>query len=81
MRSTGSVRKVDDLGRVVLPFDLRKALDIQPQDSVELFVENDSIILQRFAPNCLLCGGAEGLVRFRGKNICSDCREVLGRFR
>lgn len=80
MRLMGAVRKVDDLGRVVLPSDIRKVLDIQPQDSVELFVEDDSVILQRFMPNCLLCGGVENLVRFRGKNICSVCRKALGDF-
>ncbi len=81
MRLTGAFRKVDELGRIVLPADIRKALDIQPQDSMEIYVERDCIVLQKFQPACVLCGSPEGLVTYRGRNICEECRENLGRFK
>ena len=81
MRLTGALRKVDELGRIVLPADIRKALDIQPQDSVEIYVERDCIVLQKFQPACVLCGSPVRLMAYRGKNICEACRADLGKFK
>lgn len=73
MKSTGIVRKVDELGRVVLPIELRRTLDINLKDSLEIFVDKEKIILQKYSPACIFCGEGEDIVRFKGKNICSNC--------
>lgn len=77
MKSTGIVRKVDELGRVVLPIELRRTLNIDIKDSLEIYVENDSIILRKYEPSCIFCGSAEGIKEFKGKNICSTCYEEM----
>lgn len=77
MKSTGIVRKVDELGRVVLPIELRRTLDINPRDPLEIFIEDDTIILRKYQPACIFCGRADGIEGFKGKNICSDCRGEL----
>lgn len=73
MKSTGIIRKVDDLGRIVLPIELRRMLDIAERDELEIYIENDHIILQKFEPACIFCGGFRGLVSYQEKNICQDC--------
>lgn len=73
MKSTGIIRKVDDLGRIVLPIELRRMLDIAERDELEIYIENDHIILQKFEPACIFCGGARGLMHYREKNVCQDC--------
>lgn len=73
MKSTGIVRKVDDLGRIVLPIELRRTLDINERDSLEIFVDGSQIILKKYLPSCIFCGEADNLRDFRGKLICADC--------
>ena len=77
MKATGIVRKVDELGRIVLPIELRRMLDIAERDELEIFVENDRIILQKFEPSCVFCSSSQGLRSYRGKNICADCLDKL----
>ena len=77
MKSTGIIRKVDDLGRIVLPIELRRVLDISEQDELEIYMENDRIILQKFEPACLFCGSSRSLVSYRGKNVCQECVRKL----
>lgn len=77
VKATGIVRKVDELGRIVLPIELRRMLDIADRDELEIFVENDRIILQKYEPACIFCGSAQGLSVHRGKNICRECVELL----
>ncbi len=77
MKSTGIVRKVDELGRIVLPIELRRTLDIDIKDSIEIYVENDSIILKKYEPTCIFCGNSEDLKTFNDKNICQECLEKL----
>lgn len=77
MKSTGIVRKVDELGRIVLPIELRRTLDIEIKDSIEIYVENDSIILKKYEPTCIFCGDNKDLKTFNGKNICSNCIKKL----
>ena len=77
MKSTGITRKVDELGRIVLPIEMRRMLDIAERDELEIFVENDRIILQKYEPSCIFCTSSRGLITFRGKNICKDCLEKL----
>ena len=73
MKSTGIIRKVDELGRIVFPIELRRTLDIAERDELEIFMENDRIVLQKFEPACLFCGSSRRLVTYRRKNVCQDC--------
>ena len=77
MTSTGIIRKVDDLGRIVLPIELRRMLDIAERDELEIFMEGDRIVLQKYEPSCIFCGSSEGLVTHRGKNVCQDCVKAI----
>jgi len=77
MKSTGIIRKVDDLGRIVLPIELRRTLDIAERDELEIFMENDRIVLQKYEPACIFCTSSRGLIVFRGKNVCQDCAKKL----
>lgn len=77
MKSTGIVRKMDDLGRIVIPIELRRNLDIQEKDGMEIFVDNDRIILRKYEPACVFCGGAERITGFKGKNVCKECVESV----
>ena len=78
MKSTGIVRKVDELGRVVLPIELRRTLNIDIKDPLEIFVEGDLIILKKYEPACIFCGEATNVENFRGKNVCKSCAKELG---
>lgn len=73
MKSTGIIRKVDDLGRIVLPIELRRTLDIAERDELEIYMENDRIILQKFEPACIFCGSSRGLITYCRKNVCQEC--------
>ena len=77
MKSTGIVRKVDELGRIVIPIELRRTLDIGIKDSLEIYVEDDQIILKKYMPACSFCNNASDIQQFKGKNICSDCLSEL----
>ncbi|MBQ4516404.1 MAG: AbrB/MazE/SpoVT family DNA-binding domain-containing protein [Clostridia bacterium] len=77
MKSTGIVRKVDELGRVVLPIELRRTLDISEKDSLEIYVDANSIILKKYEPSCIFCGNAKDVLVFKGKNICPACMAEL----
>ncbi|MDR3592666.1 MAG: AbrB/MazE/SpoVT family DNA-binding domain-containing protein [Negativicutes bacterium] len=77
MKSTGIVRKTDELGRIVLPIELRRTLDIEYKDGLEIFIEEDRIILKKYQPACVFCGNAEGVKGFKGKFMCSQCSDLL----
>ena len=77
MKSTGIVRKVDELGRIVLPIEMRRTLDIAEKDALEIYVEGDSIILRKYQPACIFCDNMKNVISFQGKNICSDCLEKI----
>ena len=77
MKSTGIVRKVDELGRVVLPKELRNTMDIKIKDPLEIFVDEDKILLRKYEPACIFCGNATNVTNFKGKNICEACIEDL----
>ena len=78
MKATGIVRKVDDLGRVVLPIELRRNLFIELHDPVEIFVDDGGyIILKKYEPACIFCGNASGIHQFKGKNVCEDCLKEI----
>ena len=79
MKSLGIVRKIDELGRIVVPKEIRKTLNIDNGDPLEIFVEGDQIILKKHDPSCLFCGKSEDVIFFRGKLCCRDCLEELAR--
>lgn len=77
MKSTGIVRKVDELGRVVLPKELRTTLDINIKDPLEIYIDGENIILKKYAPACIFCGNTDGIENHMGKNICAECRAKI----
>ena len=77
MKSTGIVRKVDELGRIVLPIELRRTLGIEEKDRIEIFVDGESIILRKYQPACIFCDNAKDIINYKGKNICSACMKEL----
>ena len=70
MKSTGIVRKVDELGRIVLPIELRRTL--------EIYMDGSSIVLKKFQPACIFCDSEKDIMEFRGKNICPRCFQEMG---
>ena len=77
MKSTGIVRKVDELGRVVLPMELRKVFDIKEKDALEIYVDNDKIIFKKYEPACIFCADAKDVINYKGKNICKTCLKQI----
>ena len=77
MKSTGIVRKVDELGRIVIPIELRKVMDINIKDAMEIYVDSDTIILKKYTPACFFCDSADDVVNYAGKSICRCCIEKL----
>ncbi len=77
MKDTGMARKVDDLGRIVLPVELRRLHDIKTGDALEISVDGDAIILRKLIAQCVFCGTGEQLSNFRGRAICADCRSGI----
>lgn len=73
MKSTGIVRKLDNLGRIVLPIELRRQLDLKEDDALEIYVDDESIVMKKYAPACIFCGNAKDTVIFQNKKICSEC--------
>lgn len=73
MKSTGIVRKVDELGRIVLPVEMRRTLDIAEKDALEIYVDGDTIILRKYQAACVFCDSVRGVISFKGRNVCSDC--------
>lgn len=78
MKSTGIVRRLDSFGRVVLPMELRKLMDLHQDTAVELFVDGENIILHKYNPACIFCGSFNGAKLFEGKLICEDCARRIG---
>ena len=77
MKATGIVRRIDNLGRVVLPIELRRQMDLEDNASLEIFVDGDAVVLKKYQPACVFCGEAEGVVPFAGRNICAACRKKI----
>jgi len=73
MKSTGIVRKVDQLGRVVIPKELRRTLNIAEADALEIYVDENTIMLKKYKPGCVFCNNVDKLIDFEGQKICSDC--------
>lgn len=77
MKSTGIVRKVDELGRVVIPIEIRNKFDIAEKDPIEIYVDGSSIILKKYEPNCIFCGNTKNLINYNDKLVCSKCAKKL----
>lgn len=77
MKSTGIVRKVDELGRIVLPMEIRKVMGIKEKDAIEIFTDDDRIVLTKYHPACIFCNNAYDIVYFNGKRICRECLEKI----
>ena len=78
MKSLGIVRKIDELGRFVLPIELRRTLDIAIGDPLEVFTEGSSIVLKKYQPACVFCGNAKDVFSFKGHNVCPACAKEMG---
>lgn len=77
MKSTGIVRKLDELGRIVIPIEVRRVLNIDVKDGLEIYTESDTIILKRHTPHCFICGNSKNTINFKDKLICRDCIKVI----
>lgn len=77
MKSTGIIRKVDELGRVVIPIELRNKFGIAERDPIEIYVNGSSIILKKFEPNCIFCGNTKELKLYRDKLVCPKCANQI----
>ena len=79
MKSTGIVRSIDNLGRIVIPMEIRRKFDIHTTDPMEIYTDGDSIVLKKYQSGCIFCGETEGIEKFQGKNVCHKCRRELAR--
>ena len=77
MKSTGIVRKVDELGRIVLPIELRRTLDISEKDTLEIYVEGSAIVLRKYRPSCIFCDSTRDVFQFKGTYLCPRCLKEL----
>ena len=77
MKATGIVRKVDQLGRIVIPIELREVMDIKIKDALEIFTEDNTIILKKYDPSCIFCGESRDVSDYKGKKICKNCLKSM----
>lgn len=73
MKSTGIIRRLDELGRIVIPMELRNKYDIKEKDIMEIFTDGNTIILKKYEPGCIFCGSSKKLIQYNDKNVCSKC--------
>ena len=78
MKSTGIVRKIDELGRVVIPMEMRRSMGIEDGDAFEIYVDDERIVLSKYVPFCAFCNSSDGLIEYHGKRICKACRLDIG---
>lgn len=77
MKSTGMVRKLDNLGRIVLPIEMRKTMGIELKDAIEIFTDGNNIVLRKYEAGCIFCGEVRDTALFRGKRVCKRCCELI----
>lgn len=77
MKATGIVRRIDEMGRIVLPAELRRTMDLGERETMEIFTEGSSIILKKYNPACIFCDSGRDVSLFKGKNICARCLRQL----
>ncbi len=73
MKATGIVRQVDELGRIVLPIEIRRTFGIKQKDSIEIYTDEEHIILKKYEPACIFCGKEKQMFTYKGRNVCRDC--------
>ncbi len=81
MKSTGIIRRMDELGRVVIPIEIRNQFNIVEKDPIEIYVDGSSIVLKKFEPNCIFCGNTKDLLTYNDKLICKKCSEKIGKLK
>ena len=79
MKTIGVLRKIDGLGRVVIPMEIRNKLEISQNDPLEIHVEGNTIVLRKYEPDCTFCGSSKNVIEFKGKNVCEKCRKELNK--
>lgn len=79
LKSTGIVRKVDELGRIVLPIELRRTLDINEKDELEIYVDGNTVVLKKHESTCMICQSKNNLKEINGKYVCTDCISELNK--
>lgn len=77
MKSTGIVRNVDELGRIVIPKEIRKKFNIEIKDPIEIYVDGSAIVLKKYLPNCIFCGNSKDLISYKDKLVCSNCSKGM----
>lgn len=77
MKSTGVVRQLDALGRVVIPIEIRRTMDINEKDMLEIYVNGEEIVLKKYQPSCIFCGQVENVINFHQKLVCRECLAEL----
>mgnify|MGYP001086793668 CR=1 FL=1 len=77
LKSTGIVRKTDELGRIVIPMEIRRNMDIEKKDGVVIYTSGEYIVLQKYQPVCIFCGETGEIIKYRGRNICKNCFDEL----
>lgn len=77
MGTKGIIRRIDPVGRIVIPMEIRRALDIRRGDPMEIIVEGEKLTLRKFQDNCVFCGSTRGLIEFKDRYICSNCRKKI----
>ena len=77
MKSTGFVKKIDELGRILIPKELRSSMELDTKDALEMFVDGDRIVLQKYQPACIFCNNADDILFFEGRRICASCLSKL----
>lgn len=73
MKSTGIIRRVDELGRIVIPIELRNKLKIAEKDPIEIYVDGSSIVLKKLEETCVFCGSTKNVTKYKDKLICEKC--------
>lgn len=81
MKSTGIVRNLDELGRVTLPIELRRVLNLNPKSPVEIYAEKDMIVLKLYKENCIYCNSNKNIINFKDQCICDDCLTELSQLK
>lgn len=79
MKSSGIVRRLDELGRIVLPKELRDKLNLETRDSMEIYTEDSMIILKKYEPDCIFCNNSDEIINFNGRNVCVNCIKELSK--
>ena len=81
MKSTGIIRKVDELGRVVIPIEIRNQFNISEKDPIEIYVSGSSIVLKKLEENCVFCDNTDNLVEYNNKLICKGCLKKISKLK